>query len=105
MAASAAPSPLHPPYQQLLGFGPVVLTVIFAAYVLALLAALLTVGSLSDHLGRRPVLLVALGLEIVAMVVFATAGGPGALIVARTLQGLATGASIGALGAFLIELE
>ena len=58
MAASSAPSPLYPLYQDLWGFPPVVLTVIFAAYVVSLLAALLTVGSLSDHLGRRPVLLV-----------------------------------------------
>ena len=105
MAASSAPSPLYPVYQQLWGFPPVVLTVIFAAYVLALLAALLTVGSLSDHLGRRPVLLTALGVEIVAMVVFATADGPTALVVARVVQGLATGAAIGTLGAYLIELE
>jgi MFS family permease len=31
-------------------------TVIFAVYVAGLVGALLTVGSLSDHLGRRPVL-------------------------------------------------
>ncbi|WP_263970141.1 MFS transporter [Zafaria cholistanensis] len=105
MAASSAPTPLYPVYQQMWGFPPVVLTVIFAAYVLALLAALLTVGSLSSHLGRRPVLLAALGVEIVSMAVFFTAGGPAALIVARVLQGLATGAAIGALGAYLIELE
>lgn len=105
IAASSAPSPLYPVYQQMWGFPPVVLTVIFAAYVLALLAALLTAGSLSDHLGRRPVLLAALGLEILAMVVFVTAGGPAALVAARVLQGLATGVAIGALGAYLIELE
>ena len=105
MAASSAPSPLYPVYQQLWDFPPVVLTVIFAAYVLALLAALLTAGSLSDYLGRRPVLLAALGLEVIAMVVFVTADGPTALIVARVLQGVATGAAIGALGAYLIELE
>lgn len=105
MAASSAPSPLYPMYQEMWDFPPVVLTVIFAAYVLALLAALLTVGSLSDHLGRRPILLTALGLEIVSMLVFASAGNAAALIVARLVQGVATGSAIGALGAYLIELE
>jgi predicted MFS family arabinose efflux permease len=105
MAASSVPSPLYPVYQARWGFAPVVLTVIFAAYVLALLAALLTVGALSDHLGRRPVLLAALALQIAAMLVFATAGSPAALVAARLLQGLATGTAMGALGAYLIELE
>lgn len=105
MAASSAPSPLYPVYQDLWGFPPVVLTVIFAAYVVSLLTALLTVGSLSDHLGRRPVLLVALALEIVAMLVFALAENETTLVVARLLQGVATGTATGALGAYVIELE
>ncbi|MUN62384.1 MFS transporter [Kocuria sediminis] len=105
MAASSAPSPLYPLYQELWGFPPVVITVVFAAYVLALLTALLTVGSLSDHLGRRPVVLACLGLEIVAMLVFALAGSEAALVAARLVQGVATGTAMGALGAYLIELE
>lgn len=105
MAASSAPSPLYPLYQEQWHFPPVLLTMIFAAYVLALLASLLTVGSLSDYLGRRPVLLACLVLEIVSMWVFISAGSEVHLIVARLLQGLATGGAIGALGAYLIELE
>ncbi|GEO94606.1 MFS transporter [Kocuria turfanensis] len=105
MAASSAPSPLYPLYQELWGFPPVVITVVFAAYVLALLTALLTVGSLSDHLGRRPVVLACLGLEIVSMLVFALAGSEAALVAARLVQGVATGTAMGALGAYLIELE
>ncbi|MEB2528803.1 MFS transporter [Kocuria rosea] len=105
IAASSVPSPLYPIYQALWGFPPVVLTVIFAAYVLALLAALLTAGSLSDHFGRRPVLLGALVVEIASMAVFVSATNEVALIAARLVQGLATGAAIAALGAYLIELE
>ena len=105
MAASSAPSPLYPLYQDLWGFPPVVLTVIFAAYVVSLLAALLTVGALSDHLGRRPVLLVALALEIAAMAVFVLADSEATLVAARLVQGVATGTATGALGAYVIELE
>ena len=70
----------------------------FGVYALAVLAALLTVGSLSDHVGRRPVLLAALAVQAVAMVVFATAAGVPQLLVARVVQGLSTGAAVGAIG-------
>lgn len=105
MAAASAPSPLYVVYQQRWAFSPSVLTTIFAAYVVALLVALLVVGGLSDHVGRRPVLFVALIVEAAAMVVFLTADGVGPLLVARVLQGLATGAAAGAISAGLVDLQ
>lgn len=103
--ASAAPSPLYPVYQQLWGFSAFTLTVVFAAYVLTMLISLLTVGSLSDHIGRRPVLAVALVLLIASMVLFVTANGVPALVAARALQGLATGAAIGTLTATIVDTQ
>ncbi len=103
--ASSAPSPLYVVYQAQFGFSSMTLTAVFAVYALALLAALLTLGSISDHLGRRPVLLGALLVEIAAMVAFAEASGVAWLIVARVLQGLATGVAMGALSAALLDLE
>jgi MFS family permease len=105
MFGSAAPSPLYPVYQHLWGFSPAMLTVVFAVYVGALLVSLLTVGALSDRIGRRPVIVVALVALIAAMVVFATADGVGALLVARVLQGLATGVAMGTLSAALVDLQ
>jgi MFS family permease len=104
-AASSAPSPLYPVYQAEYGFSPITLTAIFAAYVLALLTSLLTVGRLSDYLGRRPVLAGALLVEAAAMVVFLDAHGVAALYAARLVQGFATGAAIGVLGAYLLDLQ
>ena len=66
LAASGVPSPLYRVYAEEFGFSSGVLTVVFAVYAIALLAALLVVGGLSDHVGRRPVLAVALLLEAVA---------------------------------------
>src|SRR5215813_4401924 len=60
LASSSAPTPLYPIYQARWGFSAITTTVVFGAYAIAVLAALLIVGGLSDHLGRRPVLLVAL---------------------------------------------
>src|SRR6476619_2994417 len=70
LAASAAPTPLYALYQARWGFSPITTTVVFGIYAVAVLAALLTVGSLSDHVGRRPVLLAALAGQSAAMVVF-----------------------------------
>lgn len=102
---SAVPSPLYPVYQHIWGFSALTLTVIFAAYVAALLVTLLTVGSLSDHIGRRPMLTASSAILIAAMIVFMTADGVGALMLARVLQGLATGAVMGTLSATLIDLQ
>ena len=73
MATASAPSPIYPLYRERWGFSVTMLTVIFAVYVAGLLGALLTVGSLSDHLGRRPVLVAAL---LVAAALSHTPGEP-----------------------------
>ena len=78
---------------------------VFAVYVLGLLGAMLVVGALSDHVGRRPVLGAAIALEAVALVGFLLAGGVAALPAARLAQGVATGAAITTLGAALVDLN
>ncbi|WP_409474637.1 MFS transporter [Streptomyces sp. HC307] len=105
LAASSAPTPLYPLYQDEWGMTALTVTVVFSAYSLTLLVALLTVGALSDHLGRRPVLVGALVLEAASMVLLASADGVGQLIAARVLQGAATGAATSAAGAALLDLE
>ena len=102
---SAAPSPLYPVYQHLWGFSEGMLTVIFAVYVVGLVASLLTLGALSDHVGRKPVLVGALLVVIASMFVFAEADGTATLLIARLLQGLGTGAALGALSAALVDLQ
>ena len=103
LTAASAPSPLYPVYQQLWGFSAFTLTVIFAVYVFALLAALLTVGSLSDRVGRRPLASASLVLLALGMLLFARAGGAGGLMAARTLQGFAVGAASGTTTAMIID--
>ena len=50
------PSPIYPVYLRRWGFSVTILTMLFAVYVAGLIATRLTVGSLSDHLGCRPML-------------------------------------------------
>jgi MFS family permease len=103
--ASSAPSPLYIVYQAEWGFSAITLTSIFAVYALALLAALVIAGSVSDHVGRRPTLLVALAIEMAGMLLFAEARSVAALFAARTLQGVATGIAMGSISAALLDLQ
>jgi MFS family permease len=105
LAAASAPSPLYAIYAERWGFSSTTLTAIFAVYALALLAALLTTGRLSDRLGRRPVLAAGLAVQAAAMAAFVLAHGVTALYVARILQGVGTGIATGAISAWLLDLE
>jgi MFS family permease len=69
------------------------------------LASLLTLGKLSDHVGRRPVLLAAITVQAAALLVFTVASGVPELLIARIVQGLATGAALGAIGAGLLDVD
>jgi MFS family permease len=105
LAASSAPTPLYAVYQSKWGFTPITITAVFGIYALAVLAALLTVGSLSDYVGRRPVLLSAIAIQAAGLVVLSQANGLLELVIGRILQGLATGAAAGAVGAGMLDLD
>jgi MFS family permease len=103
--ASVVPSPLYHLYAQLWHFSPVTLTLIYAVYAFGVLAALLLAGRVSDQVGRRPVLLVALSALIVSSALFIAADSAAWLFAARGLQGLATGAALSAASAGLLDLH
>jgi MFS family permease len=105
MLASAAPTPLYPVYQQTWGLSSTMLTVIFAVYVGPLLISLLMLGSVSDHIGRRPAAIGSLLLLLAAMVLFAAAGSEAMLLAARVVQGLATGAAMSVLSAAMVDAQ
>ncbi|PJN04079.1 MFS transporter [Streptomyces sp. CB01201] len=93
---SNAATPLYVLWQRDIGFSKGTLTVIFAFYIVGLLGSLLVSGVVSDRIGRKPVLLPALGLAVAACVIFATASSVPALIVARLFTGIAVGAVVSA---------
>jgi predicted MFS family arabinose efflux permease len=105
LAASSAPTPLYATYQASWGFSALTTTVVFGVYAVTFLAALLTVGRLSDHIGRRPVLLAGIAGNILALVIFIGAHSVGVLVAARIVQGLATGGAIGAIGAGMLDVD
>ncbi|MFJ4653465.1 MFS transporter [Nocardia sp. NPDC088792] len=104
MAGTTIPTPLYPLYERAFGFGALAVTVIFGVYALAVVAGLLSLGGLSDRLGRRPIVAVALALAVLATVVFLLAGNLAELLVGRVLSGLAAALMTGAATAQLAEL-
>lgn len=104
MAGASAPSPFYPVLAQRLGFDAIVITVVFAVYAAALLLTLLAAGSLSDHVGRRPVIVAGLVVLAASMILFGNAGSVLLLVLARILQGIASGLLIAALSATVLDL-
>lgn len=105
MAFTTVPTTMYPVYQQLDRFPTAMITVIFAAYGLGVMAGLYFVGHLSDHFGRRTVLLGAIAVEVVSAVVFIVSKDLAALIIARLLCGLGIGAVTSTATAALLELR
>ncbi|WP_157393495.1 MFS transporter [Nocardia terrae] len=103
--ASSAPSPMYPVYQQMWHYSALVSTGVYAANAIALLVTLLFAGSLSDHIGRRPVLITAVLVELAGTLAFAEARSVAWLFTARIVQGIATGLATGAITATLIDLQ
>ena len=105
MAGASAPSPFYPVLEREIGFSPATLTGIFAVYAVALLLTLLVTGSLSDHLGRRPVISAAFALLALSMLVFWHADSVALLVLARIVQGIASGLLLSSLTAAVVDLE
>jgi MFS family permease len=103
--AASAPSPLYALYASKWLFSSTAVTLIYAVYAAGALFALLVTGRLSDHLGRRPVVMLALVIQIAAMLAFIRADGIGYLYLARVLQGTSTGIASSVLSAWLVDVE
>jgi predicted MFS family arabinose efflux permease len=105
MAFSTVPTPLYPIYQRQDGFSPFTVTVVFAVYAVGVVVSLLLAGHLSDRFGRKRVLLPALGLEIVAAVLFLAWPALPGLLIARFVTGLGVGMLTATATAYLLELH
>jgi predicted MFS family arabinose efflux permease len=104
-AANSAASPLYRVYQGEFRFSATTLTLLFTMYIVVLLATLLVLGSISDYLGRRRVMLAGLAVGAAACGLFLIAHGVGPLFGARALQGIAVGLISGTASAALLDLR
>jgi MFS family permease len=105
MAFNAVPSPLYPLYQQHDGFSTLTVTVVFSVFAFGVAAALILAGHVSDWVGRKRILLPALGLELVADVLFLVSPSLQVLLIARLLGGLGVGMITATATAHLHDLH
>lgn len=104
MVGASAPSPFYPVLAQEIGFDAIVISAVFAVYAVSLLLTLLTAGSLSDHVGRRPIAVAGLILLAGSMLLFWHADAVALLVLARVIQGVASGLLISTLSAAVLDL-
>ncbi|WP_354644411.1 MFS transporter [Kitasatospora camelliae] len=104
MAGTTLPTPLYGLYQEQIGFSELIVTVVFAVYAFAVVAVLSAAGSVSDTVGRRPVLLAGLGFAALSAVCFLLENGLPLLYLGRIMSGLSAGLFTGTATAYVIEL-
>ena len=104
MMGTTLPTPLYPIYQSELGFSQLIITVIFAAYAVGVIGALIVTGSWSDQLGRRPMLALGLVFSAASAAAFLWGGGLTALLIGRVLSGISAGIFTGTATVAVVEL-
>jgi MFS family permease len=104
MLSTTLPTPLYPLYRRQLGFSELTVTIVFATYAVGVLIALLAFGNLSDAVGRRWVLLPALGTAVLSAIVFLAEADLPMLFAGRLLSGLSAGLFTGTGTATLLDL-
>jgi predicted MFS family arabinose efflux permease len=98
-------TPLYEIYQKAFHFSEIALTLIYAAYVLGNIGALLFFGRFSDRIGRRPVAFASIALGVGSMLCFLFATGTRWLYLGRVLSGIAVGLASGTGAAWLSDLD
>ncbi|MEU6824857.1 MFS transporter [Streptomyces atriruber] len=93
-------------YRSELGLSESAVTGLFALYVVGLIPGLLVGGPLADRVGRRPVALTALALNLLSTgVLMLGAGATGWLWPGRFVTGVSAGALLAAASAWIKELS
>jgi MFS family permease len=91
LAGAFMPSPLYEFYRTQWGLTPGDISFVFAIYAATLIPSLLFFGGVSDDIGRRKTLIIALGIASLGAVTFALASNLWWLLAGRALQGVAIG--------------
>jgi len=105
MAFSTVPAPLYVLYQARDHFGALMVTVIFAAYAIGVMASLFLAGHVSDWLGRRRVALVAVAVSMLSGLVFLAWPTVPGLLAGRVISGVSIGMLTATAVAYLSELH
>lgn len=96
--------PILPFYLNEFGASPTVITILFSVYSLCAFISSPFLGSLSDRIGRKPVILLSIFSTAIGWIVFATATTIPVLFIGRMIDGLAAG-NFSTAQSFLIDLS
>jgi predicted MFS family arabinose efflux permease len=105
MAFATVPAPLYPLYQRRDGFSSLTITIVYGMYAVGVVASLLLAGHLSDRVGRKRILIPALGLEMLAAALFLSWPALPGLMLARFITGVAVGMITATATAHLHDLH
>jgi MFS family permease len=105
MAFTTAPTPLWSLFAQHDRFSSLTITIVFAAYAIAVALSLFLAGHLSDWYGRRRMVALGLALNVIAAVVFVAWPELPGLFMARVVSGLGVGVLTATATAWLAELD
>lgn len=102
-AAGAAAIPLYDTYRSADGLTNDQFSLVAVAYFVCAVFALLVLGRLSNHHGRRPVSIAALLIAIAGCLTLLWVHSFLPLLLGRALQGLAAGLASSAIGAYIVD--
>jgi MFS family permease len=105
VATGTVPVGMYPTYAVEFHLSPAAITLLASATMFGVAVAVPFLGGISDAIGRRPVLLPALGLAALSLVGYVFANGFWLLLAARIVSGFAVGVFTGAATATLADLE
>jgi MFS family permease len=102
-AAGAAAIPLYDTYRRADGLTNDEFSLVAVAYFVCAVFALLVLGRLSNHHGRRPVAIAAVLLAVAGCLTLLWVHSFLPLLIGRALQGLAAGLASSAIGAYAVD--
>jgi MFS family permease len=103
MAANFTPTPLYPRYQDAWSLSASQVSLVFSAYAVGVLVVLISLGGLSDRIGRLPTLRGAAAVVLLSLVVLGAAPSFEVLLAGRLLQGMGTGVVASAGAAAMLD--
>ncbi|TCC44801.1 MFS transporter [Kribbella pittospori] len=102
-AANAAPVPLYNTYRAEDGFTNAGVSLAVVAYSVGTIAALLVLGRVSNHLGRRRTAIASLGLLLLGCLLLLNVHTIGTLLTGRLLMGVGAGLASSSLTSYIVD--
>ena len=103
MVTTGLPTPLYPRYREELDLSSLDVTAVYGVYAVVVLVTLLVAGGLSDQVGRRAVVTLAVAAAAGTAVLLAAPSLPG-LYAGRVVVGVGAGLALGCATAYLADL-